>query len=123
MKQVIVGRYDLGGEPVIVKLQPGNHAEFAVPFNGTPTVMLIGSDVENWGQLVGLLMHEAKEFCDTRIGCRYAVTGDVAKDNGSYMFVETHLQHSEVCARVGWFLADCFLDLSTAWGKWKKAKR
>lgn len=122
MKPMTVGKYDLGGDIVVVRLCDGGGGDYEVPFNGTPTVISIGGDQECFGRLAGVLLHEAKEFCDMRIGCLYIHTGYVAKENGSYTIMETHLQHSEACARVGWFMADCLPDLKRKWAEWKRAR-
>lgn len=122
MKHKIVGTYDLWGETVLLKLREGIDGGFLKNYDCKPTEMFLGADVGKWQSLVGILAHEAKEFLDTEMGCRYAVTGDAAKDNGSYLFVATHTQHSEMCARLGWFLADCLPDLSAAWKQWQKEK-
>ncbi len=123
MKSLAVGTFDLWGVTIHLKLREGQNADFLQTFDGKPMVMRIGADVECWQNVVGLLLHEVKEFTDMQIGCRYVVTADAAKDNSSYLFVETHTQHSEVCARIGWFLADCLPALETAWKKWKKQQK
>lgn len=115
--------YDLGGDSVIVKLRKGVGGNFAKNYDGTPAIFEIGADCGEWPEFVGALVHEAKEFADMRTGCRFVITGDTAKDNGSYVFVETHLQHAEVSARVGWFLADCLPHMQKAWRKWQNEEK
>jgi hypothetical protein len=84
--------------------------------------MWIGFDEEEWGRLVISVLHEAKEFVQMRMGLRFIPGVDYANDAAGYVFMETHAQHAEVCARVGWFLATCMPDVCKAWRAWKKGK-
>ena len=124
MKQVIVGTYDLGAESVVLILRPGMGGDFHTrsdPPRKMPCIS-VGADSGSWQKLVAWLVHEVVEVVMMRMGLRYVPDVDYARDAAGYLFVETHAQHSEVCARVGWFLADCLPDLNKAWKKWKKAK-
>jgi len=122
MKLATVGVYDLGSESVVLMLRSGTGADFSTR-SGTPkdkACIWVGADQEQWGAVVSSLLHEAKEFTEMRMGCRWTPDIDYARDAAGYMFLETHAQHSEVCARVGYFLSNCLPSLASVWNKWKK---
>lgn len=125
MKQVIVGSYQLGPQSVQLVLREGIGGEFyTVPKVGsTPRIKVgYGDPGDGWYRVVEVLHHEAMELAMTLAGVRFAPAPDFGNENGSYLFVMTHTQFSEVGARTGQFLAASLPDLGRAWGKWRKRK-
>jgi hypothetical protein len=124
-REVKVGVYDLGAESVELWLRPGGGAGFSTRSGSQEArgmaVIRCGSDT-TWGEMVGNLLHEAKEFIQMRMGTRMVPDVDYARDQAGYAFFETHTQHSEACARVGHFLSECLPDLGRAWKQWKKGQ-
>jgi hypothetical protein len=121
MKDVIVGTFELNDEPVLLVLRAGVGGNYLSRSDDRkPVLFQVGGDQTYWRDVVGSLLHEAKEFVDMRMGCRFEPSPNYAYDNGSYLFVETHTQHSEVCWRVGAFLAQCLPDLERAWKQWQR---
>lgn len=120
-----IGIYDLGAEAVELWIRPGTGAGFSTQSGSKqqrrPARITCGMDIEP-DEVVGNLIHEAKEFCDMRMGCRHVPDLDYARDAAAYTFIETHTQHSELCARVGFFLAECLPDLQKAHRQWRKNK-
>ncbi len=123
-RRKLLGIYDLGAETIEVYVRDGTGAEFCT-WSGPKgerhiASIVVGMDYSEFYRVVVNLMHEAKEMSDMRMGCRLCPDIDYARDSGGYVFMETHAQHGEVCARVGYLLTECWSDLSRAWNKWKK---
>jgi len=123
MKPVIVGTYDLGGEPVKLWLRPGTGGSCRGRGHEKMTRMEIGADHDDWSDIFEVALHEATEFVGVRLGCQYSPFVDYSQDMTARLIVQTHAQHSEICARAGAFLADCYDDLKAAWKRWKKDQR
>ncbi|MCE5324904.1 MAG: hypothetical protein LLG01_00670 [Planctomycetaceae bacterium] len=124
MRQKIVGTYRLGGQMVQVVLREGRGGEgYPLPGDIDYPRIKIGADSRDWQYVVGVAMHEASELVASYLHYRYGPTNMDADDLLSLVFIMTHPQFSELCARVGMFLADCLPDLSAAWKKWKKEKK
>lgn len=126
-QMMVVGTYDLGAEAVELALVPGVSGGFSTrsgPKRDKRRMARIevGADYLYWWEVVTCLQHEAKEFCDMRMGCRWEPDIDYSNNAAGYLFVETHAQHGEICARVGYLFADCLPDLAKAWKQWKKER-
>lgn len=124
---VTVGVYDLGAESVEIALRAGTGADFTTRSGSIGPrqmpLIALGADQDDWSRLVAALVHEVYEVSAMRMGCRFVPDLDYARDAGGYVFVATHAQHSEICARVGYLLVECLPDLATAWKKWQKASQ
>lgn len=121
MKQKIIGVYPIGMSQVQLVLRGGTGGEYYVfPEKGSLARIKVGADQEQWRDVVGVLLHEAFEYTAMHLALRYAPAPDLSKDNGNYLFVMTHTQFSDVCARSGEFISCCLPDLGKAWDKWKK---
>lgn len=126
MKRPIkVGVYNLGSESVELVLREGNGANFDTRSSrdgqADMTVIEIGGDGStDWGEILSRLTYEAMELMAMRMGCRFVSDPDYARDLCGYAFMMTHAQHSQLCGRVGYFLADCLPDLARAWKQWRK---
>ncbi len=123
-KTIFIGTYDLGAESVDLYARAGTGAEFSTR-SGTKDQrqragIWVGMDYPEWHQVVGSVLHEAKEACHMRMGTRLLPDIDYSRDSGGYYFFETHAQHSELCGRVGYFLAQCLPALGRAWKRWQK---
>lgn len=124
MKQKIVGTYYLGYEQCDLVLVEGTGGNFQTcPEKSRLPLVEIGADHVIWGELVGVLIHEALELLIFRESCRFSQDDDMAKDHGGHLMVMDHRQFSNVSAKAGHFLVDCLPDVSGAWKAWNKAKK
>lgn len=124
MKELHVGVYDLGAESVEVQLRSGLGGDWTTRSDvGKMALIQVGADHEEWYGLVVAILHELMDLTGFRMGCIFRYSPNYSRDNGAQLFVYDHTGHSEMCARVGWFLADCLPDLARAWDKWKKEKK
>ncbi len=121
MKQKIVGVFSLGFEDIQVVLREGSGGEFYnCPGKGEIPRIKIGADCREWKDVVSVFLHEAFEFTYNRLGCRFNNSYDMGNDSAAYLFIATHIQFSDACARVADGVASALPELSTAWAKWKK---
>jgi hypothetical protein len=121
MRQKIVGTYRLGHEMVQVILREGTGGDcYPLPGDINHARIKVGADYEMWQEIVGVFLHEAEELVASTLLYRWEQTNTDAGDHESLLFVMTHPQFSEVCARCGMLLADCLPDLGTAWKQWRK---
>lgn len=121
MKQKIIGVYPIGIIQVQLVLREGVGGEYyTFPETGSLSRIKVGADHKQWRDVVGVLLHEAMEFTAMHLALRYAPAPDLSMDNGNYLFVMTHTQFSDVCARAGEFVSCSLPDLGREWGKWKK---
>lgn len=119
MKQIVVGIYSLGYEAIELVIREGNGGEFYNrPGKGQVPRIKIGADVDAWKDVVSVFLHECFEFIFNRLQCRYEKSYDMGADASGYLYVATHPQFSDVCARVGEGVATALPDLSKAWKKW-----
>ena len=123
MKQVIVGNYSMGCDDVQIVLREGDGGEFWThPEVGAIARVKVGA-AHTWNELVGVLLHEVIELQMTRLGYRLTPAPDYAKDNGSYVFLMTHTQFSEVVARCADCIAPALPDLATAFKKFHRKRK
>lgn len=121
MRQKIVGTYRLGGQMVQVVLRKGAGGKcYPMPGDIPYPRIEVGADQETWAEVVAVAMHEAAELVCSYLHYRYEPTNMDGNDLLSLVFIMTHPQFSELCARVGMFLAACLPDLAKAWKEWKK---
>lgn len=123
MKQRIVGIYTVGHDAVRLVLGTGTGAETdrrprVIPY----TQMVIGADRDEWGMILGSILHETQEYAMAQICCRYGQDDEFGQASDSYTFITDHVQFNDVCNRAGLFLAACEADLRKAWKAWKKAR-
>ena len=124
MKQKIIGTYPLGYEQIQLVLREGTGGEFfTLPEDGKIPRIKIGADNNYWWETVELLLHEVNEFCMMRLACRYNQSNSVLRDHSNYLFVMTHVQFGECCARSAELLAKALPDLGKAWNKWKRNEK
>ena len=117
----VVGTYQLGSHMVQVVFREGVGGEYFVLPGDIPHPRIkVGADQRDWSDVVEVLLHEAMEQEMEDLGYRWEPTNSVSRDRLGMMFVMRHPEFSEVCARVGLFLAVCLPDVAAAWRKWKK---
>jgi hypothetical protein len=75
----------------------------------------VGLDVDEWYRCLATLMHEAMEAVTANLEYRFRPSCDLALDNGSYMFVMTHTQFSEVVACAADFMSVVVPKLAKVW--------
>ncbi len=121
MRQKVVGVYEIGYEKIEVVLRDGNGGEFhMLSENSNITRIKIGADYENWRDVLAVFLHETMEFSLDRLKCRYYPSNDLSNSTDRYVFITTHNQFSDACAKVAECAADCVPDLKKIWKKWKK---
>ena len=124
MKQVIVGTYEMGHECVELVIREDMGGEYyTIPEKGHVARIKIGVDYKRWDEVVAVLLHEAMEFQADRHLARFRPTQDLSGDQHWYLFVLTHEQFSDCCAKVAEFLTVCLPELATAWKKWNKKRK
>lgn len=120
MKQIFVGSYYLGREYVDVILTEENGGcYYLAPEKQRPPRIKIGIQ-DDWQETVSIVLHEIQELCMDKLRCRYDATNNMANDHSSYLFILDHITFSDVCARVGKFLADALPDIAKKYSEFKK---
>jgi len=124
LRQQVVGAYQLGSHMVQVVLREGDGGEYYVLPGDIPHPRIkVGADQGEWSDVVEVLLHEAMEQVMADLGYRWEPTNAVSRDRLGMMFMMAHPEFSEVCARVGLFLALCLPDVGVAWREWKKGAK
>lgn len=119
LKQVVIGKYELGYEKVQLVLRDGYGGEFYhLPGDIDCPRIKVGADHAEWWKVLTALFHEVGELAASRIGCRFSHADEVANDVHAYLFVMTHPQFSEIQGMTADFVARCWNDLKEAWEKW-----
>lgn len=116
MKAIDVGTYFLGWENVRVRLDPNtDDSEIRVaPNDKGCALMTIGCQRRSWADVCGSLLHEAIEVSLHRLNTAYSPTMRYRNAADRYLFVMTHAEMGEACARVGEFMAVVLPDMSKA---------
>lgn len=121
MRQKIVGVFRLGDEFCELVLREGTGGEFYfTPGDGHVPRIEIGGDYDSWGRVVNCLVHESVEFSLARLKCRFLSQDDNGDDAHGYLFVASHPDFSDACARAAIFITDALPPLATKWKGWKK---
>lgn len=124
MRQKIVGVFSIGFEDCQLVLREGTGAEFYnCPGVGECPRIKVGADVKLWREVVANVLHEAMECYFNRLRCRYDCSYDLAQDHAGYLFVASHPEFSDACARVGAFLSEALPALRSEWKKWPRRPR
>lgn len=125
MKQVIVGVYECGYEQLQLVLREGTGGEFyTVPEKGSlPRIKVGAQDPNQWRHVVATLLHEVFEWTMFRGGVRYNPDNRVSPlSQADYLFVMTHEQFQDCCAKSAEFMTKALPDLAKAYDKWHKTK-
>lgn len=121
MKQKIIGIFPLGHCDVELVIREGTGGEFyCAPEPGKIPRIKVGVDDRKWSFVVGVLLHETMELVMAQLKYRYDQADDYGRDHSSYLFIMTHPQYSDVCARVGLFVSECLPKLTKAYKEWNK---
>ncbi len=122
MKQKIVGNYYAGNESVQLVLRGGYGGDFyLVHRKGSIARVKIGAD-DTWEMVMTSLFHEIFEFLFDRSKCRFTATNDLSNSASAYLFVASHYDFSDVCAKAAEFVVGCLPDLKKAYKAWNKKK-
>ena len=106
-----VGTYELGHEKVTLIIESGKSGEFDMGEHE----IIVGVDCP-YEELYSVLLHEAMEYAYHRQHCRYHQANEVAPfDNGSFIFVASHTEFSQVTSAAGMFIVQCQEDLKKKW--------
>ena len=123
MKQKVIGNFYMGYTQYQLVLREGTDGEFYLcPGDGEIPRIKIGADYKTWQEVVTVLLHEAYEACLSVNKCRMQVTEDLSNDHSGYVFLMTHVQFSDCCARVSEFITEALPKLATEWKRFKKKK-
>lgn len=124
MKPIHVGYYQAGYDTVEIRLVAGSNGCFYnVPKVGKVGLIEIGIDSVNQSQLYNVVLHEITEFVMGKMLLRYAPTGTKGNDMAEYVFHMSHVQFTEVCARVANVLNACMADVVKHWRAYHRTKR
>ena len=123
MKQKVVGSYYAGYESVELVLREGYGGDFyTIPERGSIARMKIGAD-DNWEMTMASLFHETFEFLFDRSKCRFCAANDLSNSASAYLFVASHYDFSDVCAKAAEFVVACLPDLKRVYKEWNKKKK
>ena len=124
MKQKIVGIYEMGYMAIELVAREGTGGEYyTIPEHGHIPRIKLGMDHTQWRDVVDVLLHETLEFAiDTKNG-RLRPTYDTTLGHDNFVFLLTHPQFSDMCAKVAEFITTALPDLAAVWKKWKKRSK
>lgn len=118
---VLIGSFKLGYENVQVYVtlgKGGGSSGNLCPKDTRQTgVITVAVDSRHWGFVIGDLLHEAGEYQMVRQGFCKVPSLKTSEDSGDCMFVYSHAQFSEICARTGAFLAAVVPKLATVYNQ------
>lgn len=120
-----LGTYWMGWGYVEVWVNPNDmDGSFESPnIHGGLQVMVIGLANPDYGQVLGLVVHEAMEATMCDIGVRFSKAPTYIETcSDSYHFMMNHNEFSEAAARVGHFINHLQVDLMKAHVKHHKKK-
>lgn len=122
IKQKIIGTYYIGRDCVEVVLREGDGGEFYfIPELGHIPRIKIGAGYDEWREIVSVLLHEAMEFVMSKLKHRYSKTEVFPpRESSDCVFILSHSDFSDVCARVADLISCCIGDLKTEWENWKE---
>ncbi len=121
MKRILVGTYSIGYEHVKLYFIRGLDGEVLNSSDENPIPIInIGIDCDEWRDVVSIIMHEAMEFVIDRQFARYEPSANISRDADQCIFVMTHQQFSDCCARVADFIAKALPDAEKKWKNFKK---
>lgn len=119
-KPIAIGTYGMGCLNVKVEADlglEGGHYDM----DKSPTIT-VGLLYNQWGSVVGILLHEAMEMSMMLHGCKSRRVPMVNHDSSDCTFTMNHPDYARVCAEVGYFMGDCLPDLATVFNKHCKKK-
>lgn len=125
MKQKIVGIYDCGFEQIQLVLRDGLGGEFySCPEKGSLPRIKVGAGGPNeWGSVVGVLMHEIMEFSMWRQDCRFTPDNRIRPlSHADYLFVMSHEKFNDCITKVAEFVHLALPDLAKAYNAWHQEK-
>ncbi len=114
---VLLGTFPLGPRSVDV------FADFLSTdgsFGGRAEGMKIGLQHDEFHKVVDIALHEAMEFACMDIRVRWAPAPDVSCAHDGYLFVLTHPEFGEACARAAEFLTPVVPRLQQLWKERRK---
>jgi len=116
-----VGIFELGYEKVHLRLVAGTGGTFETMPDGYETPLVsVGADLDDFVDVLVILLHEVTELSSVRHGVRYAQTGTIARDNGEYTFIIPHTVFSDIIACAAEFMLHAQKPLMNSWKQWKK---
>jgi hypothetical protein len=117
----LVGVYALGDLDVRLCCRDGFGGEFStIPKKNSVPEIVVGFESHNWQRITSVLLHEAFELEMHFLGLRYDRSNDYGNDHSGYIFIFNHPQFSDVCGRVGVFLANTLADLCKHFRQYEK---
>lgn len=121
MKQKTIGIYSDGVDYYKLILTEGDNAcAYHNDAENNTHRLSIGSDVEHDYELYGDLEHELGEIIRGKMGLHYKPSDQQVDFGGPSLFVYSHAEYSEICARVGRFMVKAWPDALKAWKEWRK---
>ena len=122
MKQKKIGTFAMGHENVDLYALPDERGGFCHlrPDYASLGRIHVGLGGAKWHECAEILLHESLEFLMLRMSFAHGTLGEMADDVGQRVFMFTHTQFSEMCARQATFVATALPELEKAWKKANK---
>lgn len=126
MTEKFLGKYQLGSYMVKLYVRPKDCGGYFYTHFSTDELphMSIGLDYGTFGQVMGVLTHEASEFAAGEENVVYRKSGTWAPNaSDAYYFNFNHNEFTEICSKVGCFLSMAGPHIEKEWQKSRKRKR
>lgn len=121
MKQVKVGSYRLGNEYVDLYLREGWGADiYFLPEKGRTARIKVGASEGKFKAVLCSLVHELVEFSLDRKSLQYVFVMRHSVRGTQRLQQGPRDEMSDVTAKVGEFIHDCYFDFRRAFHKWKR---
>ena len=91
--------------------------------HGIITIGFCGYRPCEWRKVVAIFLHETAEYLSARLRIRYDPSENASNSSGNFIFVATHEQFAELCARQGEVVAAALPDLGRAWKRYLKRRK
>jgi hypothetical protein len=119
MKQIFLGHFQLGWENVDLYVLPEEDGGvyFFCPDAKSLGRIKVGLDYDYWNQVLTVLFHEGLEYLLEKYGYCFNRAGNICRDLGAKWFHFNHVEYSEICSRLGVFIAEAAPKVEKEWKK------
>ena len=118
-KPIVIGTFRLGS--VRVRLDADPMLEGG-EFNSMEATIKVGFSQNNWGEVVGILLHEALEFNLMLRGHKFRAVPMSSYDSADCEFRFNHSEFGRACADAGSFMAEASPELFKVYHKLQRKK-
>lgn len=120
MKTKLLGTFPIGPGQATLYVSDDSGGLCSISSTMPVPEITIGLNEEAWDQVLSVLLHEAFECVAMQSRLHYEPSIQFAGENGRYLFVMDHYQFSEVCAKVGLFVAESVPVLAASYNRFKR---